>query len=132
MNWWKFILPHLTANNIIKLFFSLLFFSLIAYPYVKEVWSKEYRKMIDDMKGENGKWDWNEIWEHNSLRSARGFNIAIMFMILMQTISDASYPWELYVLVFTGTMGSNGVGAFLLYLKSKNLNLRNPQNDVEK
>jgi hypothetical protein len=111
-------MKYFTADYI-KLFFSLLFFTLIAYPFVSELWNKEYKKMVQDMKGENGRWDWSEIWEHYSLRFARGFFIAIMFMILMQTIFATAYPWELYILVFTGTLGSNGVGAFLIYLKSK-------------
>lgn len=103
----------------IKLFISILFFSVIAWPFVKEIWSAEHRKMLADMKGDNNRWDWSEIWEYTSLRFARGFFFAIMFMILMKTFFNTEYPWELYILVFTGTLGSNGVGAFLIYIKSK-------------
>jgi len=42
-----------------------------------------------------------------------------MFMVLMKTLFQVDYPWELYVLVFSGTLGSNGIGAFLIYIKSK-------------
>ena len=106
-------------NEYFKIFLSFLFFGVIAYPFIKEMWSREHRKMLEDMKGENNKWDWSEIWEYTSLRFARGFFFAIMFMITMKTFFNIDYPWELYILVFTGTLGSNGVGAFLIYLKHK-------------
>jgi hypothetical protein len=107
-------------TDYLRVFITLLFFSVIAWPFLREVWSKEHRKMLQDMKGENNKWDWSEIWEYTSLRFARGFFFAIMFMILMLSFYNIQYPWELYVIVFCGTLGSNGIGAFLIYIKSKN------------
>ena len=108
-------------SEYLKIFFAALFFIIISYPFISEMWSKEHKKMVSDMKGDNGKWDWSEIWEHYSLRFARGFFICIIFMILMKSLFDVNYPWELYMIVFAGTLGSNGVGAFLIYIKSKNV-----------
>lgn len=102
-----------------KIFFSLLFFGLIVYPFISDSWSKIGKQITHDMKGENNKWDWNEIWERYSLRSAKVFLICIVFMILMKTLYNTDYSWELYLLVFAGTLGSNGVGAFLIYMKTK-------------
>lgn len=107
------------TNEYLKLFFAMLFFTVVSAPFIKELWSSEYKAMVKDMKGDNGKWDWSEIWEHYSLRFSKGFFAAIMFMILMKTIFNIEYHWELYLLVFTGTLGSNGVGAFLIYLKAR-------------
>lgn len=103
----------------LKIFFALMFLTIVTLPFIKEMWSKEYRQMLDDMKGDNSRWDWSEIWEYNSLRFAKGFFSSIIFMILMKTLFGIEYSWELYLLVFIGTLGSNGLGAFLIYIKSK-------------
>ena len=109
----------LKSAEYLKIFFALMFLSIVTLPFIREFWSKEYRQMLSDMKGENLKWDWSEIWEYTSLRFAKGFFSAIIFMILMKTLFAIDYSWELYLLVFSGTLGSNGIGAFLIYIKSK-------------
>lgn len=109
----------LKSAQYVKIFFALLFLVVVTLPFVREMWSREYRQMLNDMKGENSRWEWSEIWEYNSLRFAKGFFSAIIFMILMKTLFDIEYSWELYVLVFLGTLGSNGLGAFLIYIKAK-------------
>ena len=109
----------MNSTEYLKIFFACVFISIITLPFLRELWSKEQQEMIRGMKGENAKWDWSEIWEYNSLRFAKGFFATIIFMVLMKTLFTIDYPWELYVLTFIGTLGSNGIGAFLIYVKSK-------------
>lgn len=75
--------------------------------------------MIRGMKGENGTWDMSEIWEYHSLRVAKASFAVFVFMVIMKTISGIEYSWELYALSFFGTLGSNGLAAFLIYIKKK-------------
>jgi hypothetical protein len=107
------------STEYLKIFFACMFIGIITLPFMRELWSKEQREMIKGMKGSDGQWQWSEIWEYNSLRFAKGFFATIIFMVLMKTLFTIEYPWELYVLTFLGTLGSNGIGAFLIYIKSK-------------
>lgn len=102
----------------IKVFFACLFSIVIVYPAVRD-WFNQ-REIDNDLKGENKKWDSNELWDRSALRFASGFFYAIILMVLMVTLfPDVKYPLELYLLLFAGTLGSNGVKTALLIMKNQ-------------
>jgi len=72
------------------------------------------------MKGANGRWDWREIWERHSLRSARGFYFALMFMLCMTTLGQ-EYPFWLWALFAGGVGGSAGLASYLITKRDKKL-----------
>lgn len=106
-------------SEYMRIYFSVALALILGWPYAKDILTRETTKMVDGLKGENSKWDASEIWEHHALRVARGSFIIFVFMVIMKTVADINYSWELYVLSFMGTAGSNGLAAFLIYNKNK-------------
>lgn len=103
-----------------KTFTSIMFLIIVCWPWIQDLWSKESKRIEQDMKGANGRWDWREIWERHSLRSAKGFYFALMFMLL-KTTEGHEYPFWLWALFAMGVGGSGALAAFLITLRDKHL-----------
>lgn len=111
-------MPYRTAE-FWKAFVSVLYGIIIAWPWIKDGWSKESKQREQDMKGPDGKWNWREIWEHRSLRIANGFYHSLIFMLLMTALFDKEFPFWLWLLIAGGVGGAAGYAAHLINLKEK-------------
>jgi len=60
-----------------------------------------------------------EIWEMFFIFSAFVCLLILVYMVVNFTIYNTDYPWQLYALSFTGSLGSNAAGLILAYIKSK-------------
>ena len=50
---------------------------------------------------------------------AIGSFLVLVYMIINKTHNGVEYTWEEYSLMFLGTAGSNGVAAWIIYVKQK-------------
>lgn len=101
-----------------KIFLKILFIVIIALPWLQDLFSKEARQMKKDMMGADGKWNWREIWEHHSLRCAKGSYFALMFMLVMTSLGQEFSVW-LWLLFAGGVAGSTSYAAYLINIKEK-------------
>jgi hypothetical protein len=111
----------LESREFYKIFLSLCVFTILIFPLFFAVLRGRSRAWFRvGVEGENNKPDLNEVWEVIYMYVAVGSWLMFVFMILMKTLFAVHYNWEEYSLMFLGTAGSNGVSAWLIYLKSKN------------
>lgn len=119
-NYYDLIFEWIRSKSFIRILMAFVLLTWTSWPFIENYLSGEHRKIIDGLKGEDKKWQSVEVWDYHSLRFAKGFFVAFMSLIASRwVISDFAPPW-LYIICFAGTLGSNGVGAVLSYLKIKN------------
>ncbi|HOY49470.1 MAG TPA: hypothetical protein PLJ60_18295 [Chryseolinea sp.] len=104
----------------LKIFITLFVMVIIVIPLLSSIFSKRIRNWLRaGIEGENSKLDLNEVWEVAYLYMALGSYLMLIYMIVIKTLYQVQYSWEEYMLMFFGTAGSNGVAAFIIYIKQK-------------
>lgn len=106
-------------KELLRIYFSLLIFSFPLTLFLRFFFSKQTTKMLKDMTGENGRWDWSEIWQSASLFMALGSWFVMITMIFLVAAFSAEFPIEAWIVVAVSTAGSNGVEALIIYVKGK-------------
>lgn len=71
------------------------------------------------VEGANEKPDIHELWESLFMYMALGCFFLMVYMILDKSIHSTRYEIYEYLMVFSGTMGSNGASAFIIWAKQK-------------
>lgn len=104
-----------------KIFLTFILFTILIVPMVWMILSGKSRAWLKSgIEGENQKLDLNEIWEIIYMWMSIGSFIVLVYMIVNYTHNGVMYSWEQYSLMFFGTAGSNGIAAWIIYLKQKN------------
>lgn len=110
--------------------FCLALFSIIGFwPWVRDIWSPHTKQIEEDMKGDNSRWDFYELWERQSLRIGRGGWVAVWTMLIMTTLFNKEYPIWLWAFFFTSTLGTAGIAAYMMKIRSQ---FDFPKNENEK
>ena len=110
-------------KNIGQYILTALILTLLVVPPIvmlvrkaSRVWLKEG---IERGPGEDkAKLDLVEIWEMFYLFSAFICLAAFIYVIVNFTMFGTDYPWEIYGLSFTGSLGSQAAGVLLAYIKN--------------
>lgn len=103
-----------------KLFISAILATILVFPILYMLLNKTARIWLKvGIEGENNRLDLNEIWEMIYMYMSIGCYLLFVFMIVNKTVFGIAYTWEEYTLSFLGTAGSNGVSAWIIYVKNK-------------
>jgi hypothetical protein len=105
-------------DTIWKVILGLIFYLFPFVLMLRFLFSGVAKKIIVDMPGEDGKWQWNEIWEGVRIFMALGSWWAVLTMIFLIAIFKIDYPaeaWIVMMITMTGTAGNEALRAFLKY-----------------
>lgn len=104
-----------------KIFLTLCLLTVLVIPIITMILIPRSRAWLKGgIEGANQRLDLNEIWEMIYMFMAIGSFLVLVYMIVNKTHGGVMYSWQEYSLMFLGTAGSNGVAAWIIYLKQKN------------
>lgn len=87
-------------------------FGLVSFwPWIRDLWSKEAKDVEKDLKGDNNRWDADELWSRHSLRVARGCFVGLWFILFMKMFGQ-DYPSYIWMSLFAGLFGASGFAAW--------------------
>jgi hypothetical protein len=111
----------MTENtSFVKILSSVILMVILILPIASTLISKSSRLWLKTgIEGQNKRLDLSEIWEMIYMVIALGSFYVLVYMIINKTLGGVIYSWEEYTLVFLSTAGSNGVTAWVMYLKDK-------------
>ena len=102
-----------------ELALTLFMMTIVFWPWIRDFWNPHAMTIDKDLKGDDNKWQANELRVRDSMRIGRLFTVLFIYLLVTTSLFTKNYEWYIWMMCFCGTLGFSGISAYLMKLGFK-------------